>query len=253
MPCRTSTPDSLVRVRDPIDPALTASTQVSNQITSGSDCTAAFRAAYENRYTWEPDFGGYQGRCIWEQAGDAGEDGKRVEGTFVVGADLKATVEGVDDEEVKKAIASQLWEVAIHRVRRSFEQTHGANTFSAGDTDAVGTEVIVGGKNTGDRYRIQNDVVTMVHRHIHGTVVTIFTESTTDTGSGYLRRSYTSQYSDPASGEAKGGTSRFTDTFVPLTEAGPWVLSERVVETEAHGETPAGRQVFRFEDLAPLA
>ena len=253
MPCRTSTPDSLVRVRDPIDPALTASTQVSNQITSGSDCTAAFRAAYENRYTWEPDFGGYQGRCIWEQDGDAGRDGKRVDGTFVVGADLKATVAGVADEEIHKALASQLWEVAIHRVRRSFEQTHGANTFTAGDTDAVGTEVVVGGKNTGDRYRIQNDVVTMVHRHIHGTVVTIFTESTTDTGSGYLSRSYTSQYSDPSSGEAKGGTSRFTDTFVPLTEAGPWVLSERVVETEAHGETPAGRQVFRFEDLAPLA
>ena len=253
MPCRTSTPDSLVRVRDPIDPALTASTQVSNQITSGSDCTAAFRAAYENRYTWEPDFGGYQGRCIWEQAGDAGEDGKRVEGTFVVGADLKATVAGVADEEIHKALASQLWEVAIHRVRRSFEQTHGANTFTAGDTDAVGTEVVVGGKNSGDRYRIKDSVVTMVHRHIHGTVVTIFTESTTDTGSGYLSRSYTSQYSDPASGEAKGGTSRFTDTFVPLTEAGPWVLSERVVETAAHGDTPAGRQVFRFEDLAPLA
>ena len=253
MPCRTSTPDSLVRVRDPIDPALTASTQVSNQITSGSDCTAAFRAAYENRYTWEPDFGGYQGRCIWEQDGDAGQADKRVEGTFVVGADLKATVAGVADEEIHKALASQLWEVAIHRVRRSFEQTHGANTFTAGDTDAVGTEVVVGGKNTGDRYRIQNDVVTMVHRHIHGTVVTIFTESTTDTGSGYLSRSYTSQYSDPASGEAKGGTSRFTDTFVPLTEAGPWVLSERVVETAAHGDTPAGRQVFRFEDLAPLA
>jgi len=232
---------------------LTASTQVSNQITSGSDCTAAFRAAYENRYTWEPDFGGYQGRCIWEQAGDAGEDGKRVEGTFVVGADLKATVAGVADEEIHKALASQLWEVAIHRVRRSFEQTHGANTFTAGDTDAVGTEVVVGGKNTGDRYRIQNDVVTMVHRHIHGTVVTIFTESTTDTGSGYLSRSYTSQYADPATGAAKGGISRFTDTFVPLTEVGPWVLSERVVETAAHGETPAGRQVFRFEDLAPLA
>ena len=253
MPCRTSTPDSLVRVGGPIDPALTASTQVSNQITSGSDCTAAFRAAYENRYTWEPDFGGYQGRCIWEQAGDAGEDGKRVEGSFVVGADLKATVAGVADEEIHKALASQLWEVAIHRVRRSFEQTHGANTFTAGDTDAVGTEVIVGGKNEGDRYRIKGDVVTMVHRHIHGTVVTIFTESTTDTGSGYLSRSYTSQYADPATGEAKGGISRFTDTFVPLTEAGPWVLSERVVETEAHGETPAGRQVFRFEDLAPLA
>ena len=213
----------------------------------GSDATAAFRAAYKNRYTWEPGFGGYCGRCVWEQ-GD-----RRVEGRFSVGADLKAQVEGIDDAEVHKAVASQLWEVAIHRVRRSFEQTHGENTFTAGDTDEVGTEVIVGGKGAGDRYRIHNDVVTMVHRHIHGTVVTIFTESTTDTGAGYLSRSYTSRYADPATGEPKGGLSRFTDTFVPLIEGGPWVLSERVVESEAHDDTPAGRQVFRFEDLAPLA
>ncbi|MEX0589375.1 MAG: DUF3386 domain-containing protein, partial [Cyanobium sp.] len=204
---------------------MTATTQSPALIAPGSDCTTAFRAAYENRYTWDPGFGGYGGRCIWQQ-GD-----QSVEGTFTVGADLKAHVEGIADEEIHKALASQLWEVAIHRVRRSFEQTHGANTFTAGDTDAVGTEVIVGGKGEGDRYRIKGDVVTMVHRHIHGTVVTIFTESTTDTGSGYLSRSYSSQYSDPATGEAKGGASRFTDTFVPLTEAGPWVLGERVVET----------------------
>ena len=216
-------------------------------IAPGSDCTAAFRAAYENRYTWAPGFAGYSGRCIWEQ-GD-----QLVKGTFTVGADLKAQVEGIDNEEIHKAVASQLWEVCIHRVRRSFEQTHAENTFTAGDTDAVGTEVIVGGKNEGDRYRIQNDVVTMVHRHIHGTVVTIYTESTTDTGSGYLSHTYSSQYADPATGAARGGKSQFTDTFVPLTEAGPWVLSERVVATEAHGETPASRQVFRFEDLEPLA
>ena len=218
----------------------------------GSDATTAFRAAYQNRYTWEPGFGGYRGRCVWEQPGVNGEPDQRVEGTFVVGSDLKAQVEGVADEAVHKAIASQLWEVAIHRVRRSFEQTHGENTFTAGDTDAVGTEVIVGGKNSGDRYRIHNNVVTMVHRHIHGTVVTIFTESVTDTGSGYLSRSYTSRYADPASGEPKGGLSRFTDTFVPLVEGGPWVLSERLVETEAFGDTPAGRQMFRFEALEPL-
>ncbi|MEB3353940.1 MAG: DUF3386 family protein, partial [Cyanobacteriota bacterium] len=94
----------------------------------GSDCTAAFRAAYENRYTWDPGFGGYGGRCVWEQPGVAGEADRRLEGRFQVGGDLKAQVEGIDDEAVHKAVASQLWEVAIHRVRRSFEQTHGENT-----------------------------------------------------------------------------------------------------------------------------
>ncbi|MFM7085392.1 MAG: DUF3386 domain-containing protein [Cyanobium sp.] len=218
----------------------------SQPVTPGTDLRQAFCAAYENRYTWDPGFAGYQGRCLWQ-------DGERqLQGRFQVGADLKATVEGIDDAEVHKAMAGQLWEVAIHRVRRPFEQTHAENMFTAGGTDATGVEVIVGGKGEGDRYRIQDDVVTMVHRHIHGTVVTIHTESVTHTGRGYLSRTYTSQYSDPASGEPRGGLNRFCDTFVPLGEAGPWVLSERVVETEAHGDTPAQRQVFCFEELAPL-
>ena len=216
---------------------------VSTAIAPGTDIRDLFQAAYNNRYTWEPGFSGYSGRCLWIQ----GE--RQVEGSFNVGADLKAEVNGVSDEEVHKAFASQLWEVCIHRVRRSFEQTHSANTFTAGDNTAEGREVIVGGKGEGDKYRIKNDVVTMVHRHIHGTVVTIHTESTTDTGSGYLSRCYTSQYADPASGEPRGGINHFTDTFAPLVEAGPWVLSEREIRTEAFGDTPESLQTFRFVDL----
>jgi hypothetical protein len=212
---------------------------------AGTDLTSAFRAAYEHRYTWDPGFGGYQGRCLWEQ------EGRVVEGRFTLGADLKATVEGIDDPEVHKAVASQLWEVAIHRVRRAFEQTHGENTFTAGDTDAVGTEVIVGGKNSGDRYRIKDNVVTMVHRHIHGTVVTIFTNSVTETGKGYLSHTYSSRYSDPATGAARGGESQFEDNFTPLVEGGPWVLSKREIITTAPDGSPT-TQVFRFEDLVPL-
>ena len=216
-------------------------------IAPGSDLREAFRAAYDNRYTWEPGFGGYRGRCVHEQ------DGRQVVGRFQVGADLKATVEDIDDAEIHKAIAGQLWEVAIHRVRRPFEQTHAENTFNAGDTTEEGVEVIVGGKGAGDRYRIKDDVVTMVHRHIHGTVVTIHTKSVIATGSGYLSRTYTSQYSDPASGAPRGGLSHFSDTFVPLVEGGPWVLSERVVETRDPETDSVQRTVFRFEDLAPLA
>ena len=212
----------------------------------GSDLRDDFRRAYANRYTWDPGFAGYRGRCVWQQ------DDQRVEGQFAIGADLKAKVEGIENEDILKAVNSQLWEVAIHRVRRSFDQTHGENTFTAGDTNDVGTEVLVGGKGQGDKYRIKDDVVTMVHRHIHGTVVTIFTTDVTDTGSGYLSHTYTSQYADPATGEARGGRSSFKDTFAPLPGGGPWVLTERVVTTEAHGDTPAGRQTFRFEDLESL-
>lgn len=216
---------------------------ITASIAPGTDCREAFRAAYENRYTWDPGFTGYRGRCIWQQAD------RRVEGTFTVGADLKASVEGVDEAEVQKAIASQLWEVAIHRVRRGFDQVHGENTFTAGDTTDQGLEVLIGGKGEGDRYRIKDDVVTMVHRHIHGTVVTIHTGSTTDTGAGYLSHTYSSQYSDPETGAARGGESQFEDSFAPLHDGGPWVLEQRVItSTDADGEL--GRQVFQFVDLA---
>ncbi len=98
----------------------------------GSDCTHLFKSAYENRYTWESNFSGYAGNCSWT-------DGEReIKGTFCLGQDLKATVTGIDDEEIHKAISSQLWEVAIHRVRRSFEQTHGKNTFTFGNTSEIG-------------------------------------------------------------------------------------------------------------------
>jgi hypothetical protein len=83
-------------------------------------------------------------------------------------------------------------------------------------------------------------------------VVTIFTESVTHTGSGYLSRAYSSRYSDPASGAPRGGVSQFTDSFVPLVEGGPWVLSERIVETRDADTDAVERTVFRFEDLAPL-
>jgi hypothetical protein len=82
-------------------------------------------------------------------------------------------------------------------------------------------------------------------------VVTIFTGSVNDTGAGYLSHTYTSQYSDPATGASRGGKTHFEDTFQPLTEQGPWVLTQRVVQsTDAEGK--ASQQVFRFEGLEPI-
>ena len=205
----------------------------------GADCRDAFRAAYENRYTWDRSFPGYRGRC------EVTRSGETATGTFQVGPDLKAQVEGFADQEVAKAVQNQLWEVAIHRVRRPFARTHGENGFVAGDTNDVGTEVIVTGKAAGDRYRIRGNVVTMVHRHIHGQVVTIHTEAVTETGAGYLSRHYRSRYSDPRSGEPLGPEQRFSDVFAPLA-TGHWTLQERLIRSDGH------EQIFRFPALEPL-
>ena len=212
----------------------------------GSDCTQLFKTAYENRYTWESNFLGYEGNCSWT-------DGQReIKGTFSLGQDLKATVKQVDDAQINKAISSQLWEVAIHRVKRSFEQTHGKNTFTFGDTNEIGSEIIVGGKNEGDKYRIKNDVVTMVYRHIHGNLIVILNKDVTHTENGYLSKSYSSQYLDPISKKDLKGKSLYKDDFIPLYKGGPWVLASRSIHQESLEGSILNKQIFSFSELKSL-
>ncbi len=209
-------------------------------------CTELFKTAYENRYTWEPDFSGYAGKCSWT-------DGQNeINGSFNLGQDLKAVVKGIDDEKINKAISSQLWEVAIHRVRRSFEQTHGKNTFTFGEQNELGAEVIVGGKNKGDKYMVKNNIVTMVHRHIHGNLIVINTEDVLHTGEGYLSKSYSSQYFDPISKKHLREKNFYRDEFLPLKKGGPWVLTSRSIHQESSKGLISNKQVFSFSNLKSL-
>ncbi len=187
------------------------------------------KAAYENRYTWDKDFPGYT-TDVTLKLGD-----KTFQGTARVNLDLSAEVFGVEDEEANKIIKNQLWEVAIHRVSRPFEKTHGDNTFTVEGTDDDGAlKVAVGGKAEGDAYKVKDNEFTMVHRHMHGVVVTINTDSSYDTGSGYLSRTYDSVYHDPKTGELKQGRSEFTDDYTKVGEY--TVLAKRTV-TSADGPT----------------
>lgn len=187
------------------------------------------QAAYENRYTWNQDFPGYTTNVTLKQ-GD-----KTIQGSAKVNADLSAEVFGVEDDEANKLIKNQLWEVAIHRVSRPFEKVHADNTFRAESTDDDGAvKIAVGGKGEGDAYKVKDNEFTMVHRHIHGVVVTINTFSSYDTGSGYLSHTYDSVYHDPKTGEVKQARSEFTDDY---TQVGDYtILSKRTV-TSAEGPT----------------
>ncbi|NEP17009.1 MAG: DUF3386 domain-containing protein [Leptolyngbya sp. SIO4C1] len=186
-----------------------------------------FRAAYENRYTWDSSFPGYTTDVTLHQ-GD-----QTYAGRARVNTDLSAEVFEIEDEAALKLVKGQLWEVAVHRVRREFEDTHGKNKFSFGETDDTGAvKILVEGKAAGDHYKVRNDEVVLVHRHIHGVVVTINTFSTQDTGAGYLPHTYDSVYHDPKTGEQKQGRSEFTDEYQQVGDY--FILSRRVV-TSADG------------------
>jgi Protein of unknown function (DUF3386) len=202
-----------------------------------------FRAAYENRYTWDAQFPGYTADVTYTQ------DGTVFTGQVRVTGDMKAEVLNVADEAAQKAIHGQLWEIAIHRVRRSFEDTHSKNTFTYGETDSTGAvELIMGGKSEGDQYKVRDNEVCLVHRNIHGVFVTINTFSSHHTGEGYLSQRYDSVYHDPKTGEQKGGKSLFEDSYEKVGVYS--ILNHRVIQTETDNGTVT--QDFAFSNIQLL-
>jgi Protein of unknown function (DUF3386) len=202
--------------------------------------TDLFRAAYENRYTWDKSFPGYTADVTLTQGDEV------FHGQVQVNADLSATVSGIDHPDAADSIKGQLREVAIHRIRRTFEETHGKNTFEYGETLANGAiEILIGGKSSGDKYHLRNNEVVMVHRQIHGIVVTIHTSSSHDTGAGYLSHQYDSIYADPKTGETKGGKTLFTDNY---TKSGDYfIMSERILESSEEGQPAITK--FEFSNI----
>jgi hypothetical protein len=196
------------------------------------------QSAYENRYTWDANFPGYTADLTYT-TGSAVHKGK-----VRVNPNLSVEVLNVEDATAKQAITQQMQEIAIHRVRRSFADTHGKNTFSLGETDETGAvEIIVGGKSAGDRYKVRNNEVCMVHRHIHGIVVTINTFSSHQTPTGYLSHRYHSVYRDPQTNEIKG-ESHYTDNYTEV--GGYYILSDRTIES--NGSTSS----FSFSNIQLL-
>ena len=214
-----------------------------SDFTTGTDCKELFRRAYENRYSWNKDFKGYSGSCTYQKGSI------RYQGEFFINSDLKPKVKNIKDDKITKLISSQLWEVAIHRVKRSFEDVHGDNTFTSGDVNNVGLEVLVGGQSKGDSYRIKNDIVTMVNRHMHGSLINIVTKETKDTGQGYLSISYNSQYFDPVSKQPRIGKCFYKDKFVPLGTQEHWVLESRSIQKYDLKGIDSEYEKFFFREL----
>ncbi|MFN3927528.1 MAG: DUF3386 domain-containing protein [Pseudanabaenaceae cyanobacterium] len=211
-------------------------------LTDNPTARALMQSAYENRYTWDRNFPGYTADVTVKTGGQT------YTGKVRVNRNLSADVVGIADETVQQAVVGQLQEVAIHRIRRSFQDTHGKNTFQLGATDETGAvELIVGGKSEGDRYKVRNNEVCMVHRHIHGTVVTINTFSSHQTPQGYLSHKYRSIYRDPQTGSIKN-ESTYTDNYVEV--GGYQILCDRTIESTQDGNTTT--TVFEFSNIQLL-
>ena len=209
------------------------------------NCKEIFKKAYENRYTWKNDFHGYQGKCIFLTNNNVHK------GDFILGKDFKPNIQKIDDEIVVKSIASQLFEVCIHRVKRKFESVHSENNFNLLKNSESGIEMSVSGKNQGDKYRVKNNCINMVYRKIHGTIIEIFVEEFFDTGSGILSKKYTSQQIDPNTLKPNSVQLEYEDNFTSIGAKNIWILNSRFIKyrNESNKEET---QKFIFKELVLL-
>jgi hypothetical protein len=206
------------------------------------NCKEVFRKAYDNRYTWNSEFNGYKGKCIFFL------NNNTYEGQFSIGNDFKPNIQKIEDEKIVESIASQLFEVCIHRVKREFKSVHSENNFNLLKNSQSGIEMIVSGKNEGDKYRVKNDCINMVYRKIHGTIIEIFVEEFLDTGIGFLSKKYSSQRIDPNTLKANSQKLEYEDEFINISKNNFWILNSRKIKYLNQNQEEV-KQKFVFKDL----
>mgnify|MGYP001326606069 CR=1 FL=1 len=188
------------------------------------NCKEIFKEAYSHRYNWPESFNGYLGKCIFIN------NQKSTEGDFILESNLKPQITNISDDEIVKGISSQLFEVAIHRVKRNFGEIHKNNNFKYLGKTERGVEMEVFGKNNGDRYIVKDKKINMVFRKIHGVIIEIFVEEFLDTKDGFLSKKYTSQQLDIINFTPKSQKLEYEDNFVNLGINNIWVLESRIIK-----------------------
>ena len=209
------------------------------------NCKKLFKNAYERRYTWDSKFSGYKGKCIFSVNTDT------YKGNFVLGKDFKPEIYNIDDQKIVKSISSQLFEVSIHRVKREFKVIHSKNNFNLIKDSESGIEMMVSGKNEGDRYSVKNNCINMVYRKIHGIIIEIFVQEFFDTGNGFLSKKYTSQQIDPNTLKANSLKLEYEDRFINIGSQDIWILNSRSIKYLNKNQEEE-IQKFIFEDLSLL-
>ena len=208
------------------------------------DCKRIFQEAFENRYTWPQNFNGYKGSCLFN------EKNSSYQGDFIINKNFQPSVQNIEEKEIVKKISSQLFEVVIHRVRKSFEDIHSKNEFHFLRQSEKGIEMKVSGKNYGDKYRVKDGSINMVFRKMHGVIIEIFVEDFFDTGIGILSRKYTSQQLDIVSLKPKNFRYEYLDNFVKIQNTNLWVLESRTINYLHNNKEILHEYIFKdFETI----
>ncbi len=182
-----------------------------------------FRAAYENRYTWDSNFPGYTTKLELKQGDEV------YSADIKVNSDLSVEVSGIEDEKVSESVYNHMRDVITHRKRNSFETTHGKNTFTLGEEDASGAiAILVQGDSMGSNYKIRGTEICQVSRVMGPMAFVINTNESLDTGEGYISTGYNAVFRDSKTNALKA-KREFTESYEKLGDY--YVPKHQVIES----------------------
>lgn len=201
-----------------------------------------FRAAYENRYTWDTHFPGYSADVALQQ------DDEVYTAQMRINPDLSVEVTGIDNEAVQESLYTQLRDVVTHRKRSSFDEAHAKHDFSLGETDAPGAvAILVKGDAMGSNYKIRDSEICQVSRVMGRIAFTINTHDSFKTDEGYIASRYDAVFRNPKTGEMVR-TLRFEDTYECMGRY--YVMTRQVVHSEEQGQQTTTE--IRFSNIKLL-
>lgn len=197
-------------------------------MTEQTNARDLFRAAYENRYTWDASFPGYSADIKLKQSDEV------YEGKIRINKDLSVEVTGIEDETVKESVYTQLRDIVTHRKRADFEKAHGKNQFNLGQEDSSGAvEILVKGDAMGSNYKIRGKEICQVSRVMGRMAFVIDTQKSLDTGKGYVSSRYDVVFRNPQTGETIK-EMEFEDSFSEFGDY--WVMTRQVIHSNEQGQ-----------------
>ncbi len=201
-----------------------------------------FQAAYENRYTWDKNFPGYSADVQIKQ-GDEVYTGK-----IRINRDLSVEVTGIEDEQVRESIYTQLRDIITHRKRSAFDQSHGKNEFNFGKTDETGAvEILVKGDAMGSNYKVRETEICQVSRVMGRMAFVIDTHESLDTGVGYIATRYDAVFRNPQTNEVTN-VLKFEETYEKVGDY--YVMTKQVVQQYKQGDRTTTE--FNFSNIKLL-
>ena len=201
-----------------------------------------FRAAYENRYTWDENFPGYSADVQLKQGNEV------YNGKIRINRDMSVEVTGIDDEQVQESVYTQLRDVVTHRKRSQFDQAHGKNEFNLGKSDETGAvEILVKGDAMGSNYKIRGTEICQVSRVMGRMAFVIDTQESLDTGNGYVSTLYDVVFRNPQTDEVIR-VMNFNDTFQQIGDY--YVMVNQVIRAYENGKRTTTE--FNFSNVKLL-